>query len=82
MHDDPSARALAIAKGLVRTNRVSKKDVVGETFGGFIRLCAVVGAFYWVSFDGMHVLRGPEPRNADELQDGFIESMLRAGGDR
>jgi hypothetical protein len=82
MNDDPSVRALAIAKGLVRTKRVSKKEVVGETFGGFVRLRAVVGAFYWVSLDGMRVLRGREPGGADELQGGFIEAMARAGSER
>ena len=61
---------------------VSNKEVVGETFGGFVRLRAVVGAFYWVSLDGMRVLRGGEPGSADELQDGFIEAMARAGSER
>lgn len=82
MNDDPSLRALAIAKGLVRTNRVSKKEVVGGTFGGFVRLRAVVGAFYWISLDGMRVLRGQDPGGADELQDGFVEAMARAGNER
>jgi hypothetical protein len=61
---------------------ISKKEVGGEAFGGFVRLRAVVGAFYWISFDGMRVLRGREPRGADELRDGFIEAMAREGSER
>jgi hypothetical protein len=74
----PSARALTIAKGLVRTKRVSDSEEV-ETTNRFIRLPAIPGAFYWVSFDGTRVLRGERPDHADELQQGFIEAMARAG---
>lgn len=29
---------LLLLRGLVRTSRISKQEIVGETFGGFIRL--------------------------------------------
>lgn len=77
MSDDaaPSSRALAIARGLVRSARA--KD--GRPSGGYLHLAGLKGDDYWISFDGQRVLRGPELDLADELQPGFVDSMLRAG---
>jgi hypothetical protein len=85
MIHQPSSRALAIARGLVRTKRASSGAVFEGAANHFLRLPALQGAFYWISFDGVRVLRGdgPEgPEYADELQDGFIEAMARAGKER
>jgi hypothetical protein len=71
----PSARAKAIATGLVRTGRATKFQVVGE----FVRADGIGTAIYWVTSDGTRVLRGVLPDTAEELQSGFIEKMLVAG---
>ena len=72
---EPSARAWAIADGLIRTGRGSSATAAA----GFISLFARGGQRYWVSFDGHRVLRGRTLESADELQSGFIEAMERAG---
>jgi hypothetical protein len=75
-----SARALSIAKGLIRTKRASNsKEGEETTTSRFLRLRAIPGAFYWISLDGRRVLRGDRPDRADELQPGFIDAMVRAG---
>jgi hypothetical protein len=74
----PSTRALA----LIRTKRVPDSEEAAETTSRFLRLRAILGAFYWVSLDGRRVLRGDRPDRADELQPGFIDAMVRAGRER
>jgi hypothetical protein len=82
MNDDPFVRARAIAKlPLLHQPSIQEKEVLGATFGGFVRLRAVVGALSWISVDRMRLLRGREPRGAGGLQDGFIEAMAREGGE-
>jgi hypothetical protein len=71
-----SAKALAIAEGLVRTGRASGPVQVR----GFLRVDAANGEPYWVSDDGTQILRGADPETADELQPGFVNAMARAGG--
>jgi hypothetical protein len=70
----PSPRAQAIAAGLVRAGRATNYRV----FGNFVRADGA-GATYWVSNDGMRVLRGDTIGGADEMQPGFLEAMARAG---
>jgi hypothetical protein len=48
--------------------------------GNFIRADGG-GAVYWISRDGVRVLRGEVADTADELQRGFIEAMARAGAE-
>jgi hypothetical protein len=72
---DPTARATAIAEGLVRTGR----GAIVNTLSGFICVRGTESSFYWVSFDGARVLRGNEIGTADELQSGFVDAMERAG---
>ena len=74
--NEPSARAWAIATGLIRTHRAINATVVS----GFICLVAGYGQRYWVSSDGRRVLRGQDLDTADELQPGFVSTMARAGG--
>jgi hypothetical protein len=69
-------RAAAIARGLVRTERAAKGIRSDQ---GMLRLECLSGGFYWISFDGSGVLRGPTLREADELQAKFIDAMERAG---
>lgn len=75
MQTIPSQRALAVARGLVRTGRAA--DPQPEQ--GFLRLQSDGEGCYWISFDGNHLLRGEQREDADELQPGFIEAMVRAG---
>jgi len=76
--DEPviSERAAAIVRGLVRTERAAKG--IGSD-QGMLRLKCLSGGFYWISFDGSEVLRGPTLREGDELQLKFIDAMERAG---
>jgi hypothetical protein len=69
-------RAQAIVAGLVRAGHATNCRV----FGNFVRADGV-GATYWVSNDGTHVLRGDTISGADELQRGFLEAMVRAGSE-
>jgi hypothetical protein len=71
----PSLRARAIADGLVRTGRASNPILTQS----FICLTGGNDVYYWVAFDGRRVLRGRRTLSADDLQAGFIESMVRAG---
>ena len=71
-----SARARAIANGLVRTSRAAK-DIGTEH--GLLRLLGSSGGFYWISLDGKRVLKGHALFEADELQPKFIDAMERAG---
>ncbi len=73
--EKPSMRAAAIANGLMRTGRAANPLHTC----GFICLHTAGAHRYWVSFDGQRVLRGRDLADADELQDGFIEAMIRAG---
>jgi hypothetical protein len=72
--EKPSARAQAIAAGLIRTGRA----VRSRAAAGFIRADGV-GATYWITGDGARVLRGDAVEIADELQSGFAAAMARAG---
>jgi hypothetical protein len=71
-----SARATAIASGLVRTERAAP----GSKFDhGLLRLECFAGGFYWISLDGSRILRGIQLIDAEELQPKFIDAMERAG---
>jgi hypothetical protein len=78
LSEGPSRRAWAIAVGLVRTGRAAKY----EATEGFIRAEGVGPTRYWISDDGARLLRGRIVASADELQDGFVEAMARAGKER
>jgi hypothetical protein len=72
--DGPSPRALRVADGLTRTGRA----YAPRTEKGFLMLEATTGGRYRVTYDGRQVFRhrgGP----ADQLQDGFVVAMERAG---
>jgi hypothetical protein len=71
----PTPRARAIANGLIQTKRATN----AQSEDGFIRLEAKGGGFYWVSFDGLRLLRGAAFWDAEELQAKFIVAMERAG---
>ncbi len=71
----PTARARAIAQGLIATGRAV--DI--RPFGRFIRVRSKRGPDYWVSHSGNLLLRGETPQTAEELQPGFLEAMARAG---
>jgi hypothetical protein len=71
----PSSRALAIARGLVRSGRASEIKATG----GYLRVFGTGGDDYWVAFDGGSLRRGAEFAGADELQQGFVEAMERVG---
>ena len=71
----PSERALAIARGLIRTQRSSDVNAVE----GYLRLPSGEDEFYWISFDGSHLLRGHRREFAEELQPGFTDAMARVG---
>ena len=70
-----SDRARAIVDGLMRTGRGSERRVSGA----YIRLRARLGEFYWIHVDGNKLLRGRDVVGAKPLQQGFTESMVRAG---
>jgi hypothetical protein len=72
---DPSARAWAIARGLVQTRRADHPMLTQ----GFICLHGANREHYWVANDGQRVLRGFTLTTADELQPGFLDAMARAG---
>ena len=71
-----SARARAIAEGLIRTKRAHYHGVFDQ---GMLRLACRKGGYYWISLDGSRVLRGKMLFEAEELQPKFIEAMERAG---
>jgi hypothetical protein len=78
MPTDPtiSARAKAIANGLIRTGRASE----GRAARGHLRLRAErTGSFYWITADGSRLLRGDELDSAEELQASFVQAMVQAG---
>ena len=71
-----SARAKAIAKGLISTGRASD----GRAARGYLRLRANrSGSFYWIAADGSRLLRGDELDTAEELQASFVQAMVQAG---
>jgi hypothetical protein len=72
---EPTGRALRIAQGLMRTGRASRVT----TARGFICLRSSTSGFYWVAYDGKRVMRGYNVKTAENLQDGFISLMERAG---
>lgn len=72
-----TARARAIATGLIRTGRAIGGRIVA--LDGFMRLDCRGGGFYWVSADGLKLLRGDALWGADELQPKFADAMERAG---
>ena len=71
-----SARAKAIAVGLIRTDRADHHGVIERAM---LRLAGRKGGFYWISLDGSRLLRGAELFGADELQPKFADAMERAG---
>jgi hypothetical protein len=71
-----SARAKAIAEGLIRTKRAGHHGLLDL---GMLKLESTKGGHYWISLDGTRVLRGNKIFEADELQRKFIEAMERAG---
>jgi hypothetical protein len=70
-----SARARAIASGLVRTARAAPGSKLDR---GLLRLACFAGGFYWISLDGSRMLRGIQLFDAEELQPKFIDAMERA----
>ncbi len=74
----PSERALAIARGLIRTQRSSEVNTVEV----YLHLPSGDDEFYWISFDGSHLLRGHWRDLAEELQPGFTNAMARVGSAR
>ena len=71
-----SARAKAIAEGLIRTKRAGRHGVIDQ---GILKLECTKGGYYWISLDGGRVLRGRAIFDAEELQPKFIDAMERAG---
>ena len=71
-----SARAKAIAEGLIRTDRA---DHHGAIEHAMLRPASRKGGFYWISLDGSRLLRGAELFGAEELQAKFRDAMERAG---
>ena len=71
-----SARARAVANGLVRTKRAARRVIADR---GTLRLACRKGGYYWVSLDGNRLRRGKELFDAEELQPTFIDAMERAG---
>jgi hypothetical protein len=74
----PSERAMAIARGLIRSGRASGV----KTHSGYLRLPTENHSFYWISVDGDRLFRGERRESAIELQRGFIDAMMRAGEER
>jgi len=71
-----SARAKAIANGLVRTGRATGHRLTH----GHIQLHATRGeSFYWIAADGSRLLRGDELDDAQELQPNFVQVMAQVG---
>ena len=72
----PSARADAVARGLLR---------VGHAIGGInreygmLRLQSRISGNYWVSRNGRRVYQGQTLFAATSAQSGFIDAMSRAG---
>ena len=71
-----SARAKAIAEGLIRTDRADRHGVIEHAM---LRLASRKGGFYWISLDGGRLLRGADLFGAEELQAKFRDTMERAG---
>jgi len=71
-----SARAKAIAKGLVHTERAAPG---AKIIHGMLRLECFDTGYYCISLDGRRLLRGSSVGEADELQPKFIDAMERAG---
>jgi hypothetical protein len=71
-----SARARAVAEGLIRTKRARHSGVLDQ---GMLKLECMSGGFYWVSLDGQRLLRGDNIwEEAEELQPKFADAMERA----
>ena len=71
-----SARARAIAEGLIRAKRAGRHGVIDR---GMLKLECTKGGYYWISLDGSRVVRGKVIFEAEELQPKFIDAMERAG---
>jgi hypothetical protein len=71
-----SARAKAIAEGLIRTERAGHKGVLEQ---GMLKLKCRKGGYYWISLDGSRILSGTQVFDAEELQPKFRDAMERAG---
>jgi hypothetical protein len=72
-----SARARAIAGGLVRAGRAAPGS---KLIHGVLRIELYSrDDYYWIALDGSRVLRGKFLSDAEELQPKFIDAMERAG---
>jgi hypothetical protein len=64
----------------------AKKTALDESdvrlVGTWFQLRATTGNFYWISLDGVILLRGDTVDGAQELQPSFAEAMARAGATR
>jgi hypothetical protein len=74
-HAVPTAIALRVAEGLMRTGRALSHSAGS----GFICLRAAAGGFYWVAYDGSQILRGDDIKATTSLQGGFVAAMERTG---
>ena len=71
-----SQKARALAEGLIRTGRATE----ARAMDGHLQLRAKSGGgYYWITADGSRLLRGDELEIAEELQQKFADSMVRAG---
>lgn len=71
-------RAKFVLKGLIATGRAIRTSEP-QPQDGYVKLPRPNGAFYWLSLDGRRLLAGGFIEVAEELQIGFIESMVRVG---
>jgi len=73
----PTNRAQAIARGLVRSGRARRAELVGDV----IRLERRSGGYYWVAFNGHELGQGMTLGDAEPLQPTFVAKMMAAGRD-
>jgi hypothetical protein len=74
-----SARAEAIAEGLLRSGRAEPPV---QRIAGNLRLHCITGNprhYFLIPGDGSFVLRGTALFTAEELAKGFVEAMIRVG---
>jgi hypothetical protein len=74
-----SARAEAIAEGLLRSGRAEPPL---QRIAGNLRLHSITGGprhYYLIPGDGSFVLRGEALFTAEELAKSFVEAMIRIG---
>lgn len=71
-----SPRAVAIARGLIRTGRATGPIENGPRT---LSILCINGGYYWIALNGRRLLRGKAVRGAEELQQTFADAMERAG---